>query len=68
MKEQCQILRVIGENQQKLAEIMQGVVEPPPTGVGSGPGGISPPAPGFTPCFPPGTAPPLQSVPVVPPI
>ena len=51
MKEQCQILQVIGENQRKLAEIMQGVVEPPQTlgpliGVGSGPGGISPPAPG----------------------
>ena len=39
MKDQCQMLQVIGENQQKLAEIMQGVVEPPqavvpPTGGG----------------------------------
>ena len=45
MKDQCQMLQVIGENQNKLAEIMQGVVEPPqavvpPTGGGSGPGGI----------------------------
>ena len=29
MKEPCQILQVIGENQKKLAEITQGVAEPP---------------------------------------
>ena len=73
MKEECQILQVIGENQRKLAEIMQGVVEPPqtfgpPIGVGSGPGGLSPPAPGFMPCFPPGTTPQMQSVPVMAPM
>ena len=75
MKEQCQILQVIGENQKKLAEIMQGVVEPPqtlgpPMGGGSGPGGFSPPAPGFMPlpCFPPGATSPTQSVPAMPPM
>ena len=73
MKDQCQMLQVIGENQKKLAEIMQGVVEPlqalvPPTGGGSGPGGISPPAPGYMPCFPPGTVPHMQSMPVMPPL
>ena len=72
MKEQCQILQVIGENQRKLAEIMQGVVEPPqtlgpPIGGSSGPGGVSPPAPGYMPCFAPGTTPQMQSVPAMPP-
>ena len=71
MKEQCQVLQVMGENQRKLAEIMQGVVEPPqtlgpPIGGGSGSGGVSPPAPGFMPCFPPGTTSPMQSVPMPP--
>ena len=73
MKEQCQILQVIGENQRKLAEIMQGVVEPPqtlgpPIGGGSGPGGVSPHAPGYMPCFPPGTTSPMQSVQAMPPM
>ena len=73
MKEQCEILQVIGENQRKLAEIMQGVVEPPqtlgpPVGGGSGPGGVSPHAPGYMPCFPPGTTPQMQSVPAMPPM
>ena len=73
MKEQCQIFQVIGENQRKLAEIMQGVVEPPqtlgpPIGGSSGPGGVSPPAPGYMPCFPPGTTPQMQSVPAMPPM
>ena len=73
MKDQCQMLQVIGENQRKLAEIVQSVVEPPlavvpPTGGGSGPGGISPPAPGYMPCFPPSTVPHMQSMPAMPPL
>ena len=74
MKEQCQVLQAIGENQKKLAEIMQGVIEPPQTGGpptsggSSGPGGISPPAPGYMPCFPPGTMPHMPPVPSMPPM
>ena len=68
MKEQCQMLQVIGENQKKLAEIMQGVIDPsqtggPPSGGISGPGGISPPAPGYLPFVPPGTMPHAPPVP-----
>ena len=71
MKEQCQMLQVIGENQKKLAEIMKGVIEPPqaggpPSGGSCGPGGISPPAPGYMPFFPPGTMPRAQPVPAMP--
>ena len=71
MKEQCQMLQVIGENQRKLAEIMQGVIEPPqtgPSGGSSGPGGISSPAPGYMPCFPPGAMPHMPPVPSMPPL
>ena len=73
MKEQCQMLQVIGENQKKLAELMQGVIEPPqtggpPSGGSSGPGGISPPAAGYMPCFPPGTMPHMPPVPAMPPM
>ena len=71
-KEQCQMLQVIGENQKKLAEIMQGVIDPqtggPPSGGSSGPGGISPPAPGFMPCFPPGGMPHMPPIPSMPPL
>ena len=68
MKEQCQMLQVIGENQKQLAEIMKGVVEPPqaggpPSGGSCGHGGISPPAPGY---IPPGTMPQAQPVPAMP--
>ena len=71
MKEQCQMLQVIGENQKQLAEIMKGVVEPPqaggpPSGGSCGHGGISPPAPGYMPFFPPGVMPHLQPVPAMP--
>ena len=70
MKEQCQMLQVIGENQKQLAEIMKGVVEPPqaggPPSGGSGHGGISPPAPGYMPFFPPGIMPHAQPVPAMP--
>ena len=71
MKEQCQMLQVIGENQKKLAEIVKGVIEPtqaggPPSGGSCGPGGISPPAPGYMPFFPPGTMPHAQPVPAMP--
>ena len=77
MKEQCQMLQVIGENQKMLAEIMRGVIDPqaggPPSGGsggpgGSGPGGISPPAPGFMPCFPPGVMPHMPPIPSMPPL
>ena len=63
------MLQVIGENQKKLAEIMQGVIEPPQTGgPPSGPGGISPPSPGYMPFFPPGTMPHAPPVPAMPPM
>ena len=72
MKEQCQMLQVIGENQKKLAEIMQGVIDPqsggPPSGGVCGPGGMSPPAPGFMPFVPPSTMPHAPPVPAMPPV
>ena len=73
MKEQCQMLQVIGENQRKLAEIMQGVIDPsqiggPPSGGTGGPGGMSPPAPGYLPLVPPSTMPHAPPVPVMPPV
>ena len=71
MKEQCQMLQVIGENQKQLAEIMKGVIEPPqaggpPSGGSCGHGGISPPAPGYMPFFPPGVMPHVQPAPAMP--
>ena len=56
------MLQVISENQKKLAEIMQGVIESPQTGGppssgSSGPGGISLSASGYIPFIPPGTMP-----------
>ena len=52
MKQQCNLWQVVAENQQKLAAIMKGVVEPPKTLPGSGPppSGMRPP---LTPATPP---------------
>ena len=57
MKEQCQMLQVIGENQKQLAEIMKGVVEP---------FRLEAHQVVAAPFFPPGTIPHAQPVPAMP--
>ena len=76
MKEQCQMLQVIGENQKMLAEITKSVIDPqagslPSSGCGTPIGGVpgGMPPPGFMACQPHGVAPHVvPPIPTMPPL